>query len=311
LGNYSILFIDKQEVDRFKYDIPFIALIPFKPEDYNRGIFKTTVKKANERYISYGITLEKLEKKIAELINTDPEILKKFRETGEDELAVKTNDEDSLDVAFEIFGDDEPELYGLYLILQELSVSNDNDVVEFDIKDMEYFIPEFYSKKNISKLFDDAKKEYNKSLMKINVLEDFKEHDFFICHDSRDKKSFVAPLATALKKKEINPWYDKFVLKAGDSLIGRIDEGLKSSKFGIVVLSKNFIFNTKWPKDEFISLRTKELHSGKKLIIPIWRKDITKSDVIKYNLELADRFALQEKNGIKSIVRDLEVKLKS
>ncbi|GKS67551.1 hypothetical protein YTPLAS73_10980 [Nitrosarchaeum sp.] len=121
----------------------------------------------------------------------------------------------------------------------------------------------------------------------------------------------MEPLATALKKKRINPWYDKFVLKAGDSLIGKIDEGLKSSKFGIVVLSKNFISNAKWPKDEFISLRTRELYSGKKLIIPIWRKDIEKLDVMEYNLELADRFALQEKNGIKSIVRDLEVKLKS
>lgn len=70
--------------------------------------------------------------------------------------------------------------------------------------------------------------------------------DVFICHDSRDKEFFVRPLANALTERLLKVWYDEFSLRVGDSLISKIDEGLQQCRFGIVVISKNFLTRKNW-----------------------------------------------------------------
>jgi len=59
--------------------------------------------------------------------------------------------------------------------------------------------------------------------------------DFFICHASEDKGEVVEPLAVELAARGVAVWYDRWTLQIGDSLSGKIDEGLANSKFGIVV----------------------------------------------------------------------------
>ena len=61
----------------------------------------------------------------------------------------------------------------------------------------------------------------------------------FICHVSEDKADFVEPLAFALREF-FEVWYDKFQLTLGDNLLQKITEGLLTSDFGVVVLSKAF-----------------------------------------------------------------------
>ncbi len=68
-----------------------------------------------------------------------------------------------------------------------------------------------------------------------------RKYDVFISHASEDKDDIVRPLANSLKDKNLKVWYDEFELKIGDSLRQKIDRGLANSRFGIVVLSKNFI----------------------------------------------------------------------
>lgn len=92
--------------------------------------------------------------------------------------------------------------------------------------------------------------------------------DVFICHDSRDKEVFVDPLVNTLSKKLIKVWYDKLSLHIGDSLIEKIDEGLSQCKFGIVVISKNFLTRKQWTAREFKSLTTREIHTGRKVFFP-------------------------------------------
>ena len=52
----------------------------------------------------------------------------------------------------------------------------------------------------------------------------------FISHASEDKKDFVEPLAEVLKRV-YNVWYDKYVLRLGDSLLRKINEGLRPAGF--------------------------------------------------------------------------------
>ena len=64
--------------------------------------------------------------------------------------------------------------------------------------------------------------------------------DVFISHTSEDKDEVVRPLATALRDAGLKVWYDEFELRIGDSLRRKIDKGLASSRFGVVVLSQDF-----------------------------------------------------------------------
>lgn len=127
-----------------------------------------------------------------------------------------------------------------------------------------------------------------------------KKPDLFICHDSRDKEVFARPLAEELSKRLLKVWYDKYSLSIGDSLIDKIDEGLRECEFAIIVISQNFLARKKWTNREFRSLATKEINSGKKVILPIWL-NVSQSEVANYSLDLVDKFALRADQGIEKI----------
>ena len=114
---------------------------------------------------------------------------------------------------------------------------------------------------------------------------DTKKYDVFISHASEDKDAIVRPLATELERLSVRVWYDEFSLKFGDSLSASIDKGLKESRFGLLVLSKNFL-GKNWPDYEYRSLLTRQT-DGEKVILPLWY-GVTKEDVKGYSLFLAD-----------------------
>lgn len=133
--------------------------------------------------------------------------------------------------------------------------------------------------------------------------------DVFISHASEDKNELVRPLAEALKSANLSVWYDEFSLKLGDSLRKSIDLGLLNSRYGIVVLSKNF-FAKHWPVQELNGLVTREVN-GNNVILPIWHK-VTFEEVRAFSPILADRVAGTSEHGLEQLVkRILEVVNKS
>jgi hypothetical protein len=117
---------------------------------------------------------------------------------------------------------------------------------------------------------------------------DGRSFDVFISHASEDKDEVVRPLATALQAAGLSVWYDEFELRIGDSLRQKIDKGLASSRFGVVVLSKAF-FGRGWPEYELDGLVTRAV-SGEQVLLPIWH-NVSKREVISYSPSLADRLA--------------------
>ena len=128
------------------------------------------------------------------------------------------------------------------------------------------------------------------------------EWDIFICHASDDKEAFVRPLAEALKKVGLRVWYDEFSLKLGDSLRRSIDNGLKESRFGVVVLSSSF-FDKHWPRVELDGLAQKEV-DGQKVILPIWH-NVNREDVVQFSPTLADRVAVISDLGTEAVVNEI------
>jgi hypothetical protein len=126
--------------------------------------------------------------------------------------------------------------------------------------------------------------------------------DVFISHASEDKKDVVEPLAQELKSRNVKVWYDKWVLKIGDRLLEKIDRGLSQSRYGIVVLSPDFL-KKDWPKNELDGLIQKEV-AGKKVILPIWH-NLRKSELTSYSPILAGRLAGSTETGIKALAEEL------
>lgn len=117
--------------------------------------------------------------------------------------------------------------------------------------------------------------------------------DVFVSHASEDKEDFVRPFVTCLKESGISVWYDESSLRIGDSLRRSIDNGLKNSRYGIVVLSEAF-FKKEWPQRELDGLFAREVN-GEKVILPIWHK-ISKNEVLKFSPIIADMLALNTSN---------------
>jgi hypothetical protein len=129
------------------------------------------------------------------------------------------------------------------------------------------------------------------------------EYDVFISHASEDKESFARPLAEALRARGLKVWFDEFTLKVGDSLSKSIDAGLMRSRFGVVILSRDF-FAKRWPERELRALLTRETQAGRRLTLPIWH-NISAADVAQYSALLADVVALQTSVGVGRVADDL------
>lgn len=128
------------------------------------------------------------------------------------------------------------------------------------------------------------------------------EWDVFISHASEDKDAIARPLAEALRGKGLRVWYDDFSLRLGDSLRQSIDRGLARSRFGVVILSAYF-FEKHWPQQELNGLATREVN-GEKVILPVWH-GVGFTEVRSYSVTLADRLAVQTKDGLGHVVQKI------
>lgn len=95
----------------------------------------------------------------------------------------------------------------------------------------------------------------------------------FLSHASGDKP-FVDRLVADLAKHSIPVWYDKFDLKIGESVPGRINDGIADSKYFAIVLSPDAICSA-WVTEELNAALMKQVANGGTFLLPILLKDCT------------------------------------
>jgi hypothetical protein len=127
-------------------------------------------------------------------------------------------------------------------------------------------------------------------------------YDVFISHASEDKESFVRGLAAELTRIGLRVWFDEWTLQLGDSLRRKIDEGLRTSSYGVVVLSPSF-FTKNWPQAELNALFAIEM-SGRKVILPV-RHTMSHQALLAHSPTLAGLLATDSAIGIQAVANQI------
>lgn len=126
--------------------------------------------------------------------------------------------------------------------------------------------------------------------------------DLFISHAWEDKTDVADPLATMLEGRGLKVWYDKNVLRIGDRLRRKIDEGLANSRYGLVILSPHF-FAKDWPQKELDALAALETAKSHK-ILPVWHK-VGQEEVARFSPMLAGVVGVPTAGGLENIVEQV------
>ncbi len=92
----------------------------------------------------------------------------------------------------------------------------------------------------------------------------------FLSHNREDKE-FVRQLGQDLRRAGITAWLDEAEIKPGDSIIDKIEEGLKGSKHLAVILSPDSV-NSSWVKKELRAVLYQQITLNNKTVIPLLYK---------------------------------------
>jgi hypothetical protein len=133
--------------------------------------------------------------------------------------------------------------------------------------------------------------------------------DVFLCHASEDKQAILRPLVSALDQAGVTHWYDEAEIRWGDSITEKVNEGLRLSRFVLVVFSDTFL-QKNWPQRELNAALNIEASTGEVRVLPLiigtpeQRKRILEAYPI-----LNDKAFMSWNAGIPAIVKGLLARL--
>ncbi|MGH8475588.1 MAG: toll/interleukin-1 receptor domain-containing protein [Methylococcales bacterium] len=91
--------------------------------------------------------------------------------------------------------------------------------------------------------------------------------DVFLSLSSKDK-AVVRPLAERLRKDGLKVWFDKWVLKPGDGIPAKIEEGLEHSRVLVLCMSAN-AFGSDWAQLEADTFRFRDPLNQERRFLPL------------------------------------------
>ncbi|HAB16648.1 MAG TPA: toll/interleukin-1 receptor domain-containing protein, partial [Verrucomicrobiota bacterium] len=90
-------------------------------------------------------------------------------------------------------------------------------------------------------------------------------YDLFISYATEDRESVARPLMAELQKQGLRVWIDFKEIGYGDLLRDRINDGLRDSRFGVVILSPDYL-RKHWTRNELGALLDPD-KQGRRLLI--------------------------------------------
>ncbi len=127
------------------------------------------------------------------------------------------------------------------------------------------------------------------------------QYDAFISHAVEDKLPIANELCARLEEAGLRIWYSGRELSVGDRVSDSIEEGLRKSRFGVVILSPTYL-QKNWTMREFYSLLSRGEYG--KVILPVLF-EITPEELLAKDITMADTFALRAEKGMDYLVESL------
>ena len=98
-------------------------------------------------------------------------------------------------------------------------------------------------------------------------------HDVFLSHSAKDK-AVVRPLAERFRRDGLIVWFDEWVLKPGDSIQAKIEEGLEHSRVLVLCMSAN-AFGSDWAQLESGTFRFRDPLNKERRFHPLRLDDVS------------------------------------
>ncbi len=93
------------------------------------------------------------------------------------------------------------------------------------------------------------------------------QYDVFLNHGSKDKP-VVRKIAERLREAGLRLWFDEWVLKPGDSIPAKIEEGLEHSRVLVLCMSAQ-AFGSDWAQLEAGTFRFRDPLNRERRFIPL------------------------------------------
>jgi hypothetical protein len=126
-------------------------------------------------------------------------------------------------------------------------------------------------------------------------------HDVFISYATEDN-DFASDVAYGLKANGFSVWFAPLSLKVGNKLLDSVEQGIRESRKGILVLSKHYLAKG-WTSYE-MDILVREHIETRKPLLPIWL-EVTKADVEARHAGLSGIVAITETRSIKDVTSKL------
>jgi TIR domain-containing protein len=94
----------------------------------------------------------------------------------------------------------------------------------------------------------------------------------FICHSSRDH-AFARKLADSLNRESVQVWIDEDEILVGHDFTSKMEEGLTTADFVVIVLSPNFVKYGPWAQKEYREALSREVVENRVRLLPALKKD--------------------------------------
>lgn len=115
-------------------------------------------------------------------------------------------------------------------------------------------------------------KQHQENLLDGSFGMNDKKTSVFVSYSHADS-TFVDRLVGDLRKGNIDVWIDKWAIRVGDSITDKVNEGIGSSDFLIIVLSTSSV-NSKWVREEINTALIRNIEQGKQAyILPLLIED--------------------------------------
>jgi glucokinase len=129
------------------------------------------------------------------------------------------------------------------------------------------------------------------------------EYDIFISYSSRDAGT-ARLLHEYLTEMSYQVWLDKIEVIAGDDIIQKVFDGIKKSRFFVILLSR-YSTQSKWVREELSAARIRELEEGKITILPILYEDCKVPESLTSKKYIDFRHSIQQ--GLEDLKADLGI----